>query len=228
MSATPASGPSEEASWLVTLTVGVRDERGTRPVANRAERRTDALTWTPDTRPSIRSPPSNPDVGSTRLLDSARVGDHLDLALPLRGRALSGSREDADYLVQETYARVLAKPRFLRRSEGDLGYLLVALRNTFFDRKRAERRRPRPAPLPDEAELVEERSWRDPEAAFATREVFAARERSPGRFPRRARRGRHHGPLLQGGSAVRYGFRRALVMSRLYRARRQVLRILGD
>ena len=170
--------------------------------------------------------PVESDVGSTRLLDSARVGDHLD-RLYRAGWALSGSREDAEDLVQETYARVLAKPRFLRRSEGDLGYLLVALRNTFFDRKRAERRRPRPAPMPDQAEHVEERSWRDPEAAVATREVFAAVSALPDDF-RDVLVAVDITGLSYKEAAQSLRIPQGTVMSRLYRARRQVLRILGD
>jgi RNA polymerase sigma-70 factor, ECF subfamily len=48
-----------------------------------------------------------------RTLDSARLGDHLD-RLYRAAWALSGSREDAEDLVQETYARVLARPRLVR------------------------------------------------------------------------------------------------------------------
>src|SRR5690348_14495281 len=83
-----------------------------------------------------------------RTLDPARLGDHLD-RLYRAAWALCGSREEAEDLVQETYARVLARPRVLRNSD-DLGYLLRALRNTFFNRRRAEGRRVRPAPLPDD------------------------------------------------------------------------------
>jgi RNA polymerase sigma-70 factor, ECF subfamily len=42
--------------------------------------------------------------------------------------------------VQETYARVLARPRFLR-GEGELGYLFRALRNTLISQHRAQSRR---------------------------------------------------------------------------------------
>ena len=82
-------------------------------------------------------------------LDPARLGDHLD-RLYRAAWALCGSREDAEDLVQETYARVLARPRLLR-NEDDLGYLLRALRNTFLNQKRTESRRLRPGPLPDAA-----------------------------------------------------------------------------
>src|ERR1044072_7387421 len=60
------------------------------------------------------------------LLDPDRLGDHID-RLYRAAWALSGSREDAEDLVQETYARVLSRPRLLRR-EDDLGYLLRAPR----------------------------------------------------------------------------------------------------
>jgi RNA polymerase sigma-70 factor (ECF subfamily) len=77
-----------------------------------------------------------------RPLDPARLGDHLD-RLYRAAWALCGSREDAEDLVQETYMRLLARPRLLR-NEDDLGYLLRALRNTFLNQKRTESRRLRP------------------------------------------------------------------------------------
>ena len=54
-----------------------------------------------------------------RTLEPARLGDHLD-QLYRAAWALCGSREEAEDLVQETYARVLARPRLLRH-EDDLG-----------------------------------------------------------------------------------------------------------
>src|SRR5262252_1094965 len=101
-----------------------------------------------------RSPPvpcsaatRKPSVGplsTERRLDPARLGDHVD-RLYRAAWALCGSREDAEDLVQETYARLLARPRLLR-NEDDLGYLLRALRNTFLNQKRTESRRPRTDP----------------------------------------------------------------------------------
>ena len=61
---------------------------------------------------------------------------------------MCGSREDAEDLVQETYAKVLAKPRFLRNDD-DLGYLLSVLRNTFASSYRTAARRPRTEALPE-------------------------------------------------------------------------------
>src|SRR3954466_16378310 len=60
-----------------------------------------------------------------RELDPQRLGDHID-RLYRAAWGLCGSREDAEDLVQETYAKVLARPRLLRRQD-DLRYLLRAL-----------------------------------------------------------------------------------------------------
>jgi RNA polymerase sigma-70 factor (ECF subfamily) len=107
-----------------------------------------------------------------RKLDPTRLGDHLD-RLYRAAWALTGSREDAEDLVQETYARVLSRPRFLR-GEDDIGYLLRALRNTFFNQRRTASRRPRAEPLPEGAEFVEQRAGTDPERALEARAVYAA------------------------------------------------------
>src|SRR5947209_15300262 len=86
-----------------------------------------------------------------RKLDPERLGDHFD-RLFRAAWALCGSREDAEDLVQETYARVLRKRRLLR-GDDDLGYLLRVLRNTHFSRVRAAGRGVRPEPLPDDLDL---------------------------------------------------------------------------
>jgi RNA polymerase sigma-70 factor, ECF subfamily len=77
-----------------------------------------------------------PAVGAGHL-DAPRAGDHLD-RLYRAACALTRSPHEADDLVQETYARVLSRPRRLR-SGSDLGYLLVALRHTFIDGLRRQR-----------------------------------------------------------------------------------------
>ena len=51
---------------------------------------------------------------------------------------LCGSRADAEDLVQDTYERVLRRPRFVRRDD-DLAYLLRVLRNTWVSSKRVGR-----------------------------------------------------------------------------------------
>src|SRR5437588_9169674 len=87
-------------------------------------------------------------MSGERQLDPEGLGDHVD-RLYRAAWALCGSREDAEDLVQETFAKVLRKPRFLR-SEDDVGYLLRALRNTFVSQRRAAASRPQTAPMPDE------------------------------------------------------------------------------
>ncbi|HKB20166.1 MAG TPA: RNA polymerase sigma factor [Gaiellaceae bacterium] len=156
-----------------------------------------------------------------RTLDPARLGDHID-RLYRAAWALSGSREDAEDLVQETYARVLAKPRFLR-SEDDLGYLLRALRNTFFSRLKTERRRLRPGPLPEQADLVPDPHARDPQAAVEAGELYAAIAELPDDF-RDVLVAVDVSGLSYKETARALRIREGTVMSRLYRARQQVVR----
>jgi RNA polymerase sigma-70 factor, ECF subfamily len=68
-------------------------------------------------------------------------------------RAISGDRHLAEDLVQDTYATVLARPRWLTGSD-ELGYLMCALRNRWRDHLRTQSRRPRTAPLDDVREIV--------------------------------------------------------------------------
>jgi RNA polymerase sigma-70 factor (ECF subfamily) len=107
----------------------------------------------------------------SHTLDPEQLGDHLD-RLYRAAWGLCGSREDAEDLVQETYARVLRKPRLLR-SQDDLGYLLRVLRNTYFSSQRAAHRRLRPDPLPEEMDLVEDRSAVRPHEALEAKELYA-------------------------------------------------------
>jgi RNA polymerase sigma-70 factor, ECF subfamily len=156
-----------------------------------------------------------------RTLDPARLGDHLD-RLYRAAWALCGSREDAEDLVQETYAGVLARPRLLRR-EDDLGYLLRALRNTFLNKKRAERRRLRPGPLPDELDLVADPQAREPHAALEAGELYAAIAALPDDF-RDVLVAVDVTGLSYKEAARALRIREGTVMSRLYRARQQVVR----
>ena len=167
---------------------------------------------------------SFPAVGrrpAGRTLDPARLGDHLD-RLYRAAWALCGSREEAEDLVQETYARVLARPRLLR-NEDDLGYLLRALRNSFLNQKRTESRRLRPGPLPEQLDLVADPQAPQPEAALEAGELYAAIAALPADFR----------DVLVAVDITGLSYKEAAhalripegtVMSRLYRARRQVVR----
>jgi RNA polymerase sigma-70 factor, ECF subfamily len=156
-----------------------------------------------------------------RTLDPARLGDHLD-RLYRAAWAFTGSREDAEDLVQETYARVLARPRFLR-NEDDLGYLLRALRNTFLTQKRTEGRRLRPDPLPDEHDLLADPHARRPENALEASELYSAVAALPDEF-RDVLVAVDITGLSYKEAARALKIREGTVMSRLYRARQQVVR----
>lgn len=77
---------------------------------------------------------------ATTRLEPMRIPDHID-ALYRAACVLCRSRQDAEDLVQETFMRVLSRPRFVRRDH-ELVYLLRALRNTHYSRHRASARRP--------------------------------------------------------------------------------------
>src|SRR5687767_15294337 len=101
------------------------------------------------------------------------LADHLD-RLYRAAWALCGSREDAEDLVQETYARVLAKRRDVATDADALPYLLTVLRNTFVSSLRSRSRRPRTAPLEDFEASLAAPSSAAPATALAAREVFGA------------------------------------------------------
>ena len=151
-------------------------------------------------------------------LDPEHADDHID-RLYRAAWALCGSREDAEDLVQETYARVLSRPRLLR-SENDLGYLLRALRNTFLAGERTERRRPRTEPFPAGMEPAGASS---PEAEPGAREVFAVIAALPSDC-RDVVVAVDVAGLSFDEAARALRIPRGTVMSRLYRARQQVAR----
>jgi RNA polymerase sigma-70 factor (ECF subfamily) len=106
-----------------------------------------------------------------RTLDPQTLGDHLD-RLFRAAWALCGSREDAEDLVQETYERVLRRPRFVRRDD-DLGYLYRTLRNTYFNSRRTASRRPSVVADLDDVQAASTRSDSQPEVAAETSFVLA-------------------------------------------------------
>jgi RNA polymerase sigma-70 factor, ECF subfamily len=160
-----------------------------------------------------------------RVLDPGRLGDHMD-RLYRAAWALCGSREDAEDLVQETYARLLARPRLLRK-EDDFGYLLRALRNTFLNQKRSEARRIRPDALPEHLDLVADPQSRRPEAALEAAEVFAAVAALPDDF-RDVLVAVDIAGLSYKEAARALRIRDGTVMSRLSRARQAVVRAVGE
>jgi len=158
---------------------------------------------------------------NTRVLDPAGLGDHVD-RLYRAAWALCGSREDAEDLVQDTFARVLAKPRLIRNDD-DLGYLLRVLRNTFVSRHRTNSRRPATTQMPEQFEPVDHNVGTRPEAAVDTRQVFAHIAALPDVF-RDALVAVDVVGLSYAEAARALGTREATITSRLYRARAQVAR----
>ena len=158
-----------------------------------------------------------------RSLDQDALGDHLD-RLYRSAWALCGSHEDAEDLVQETYVRVLGRPRLLSRGD-DLGYLLAALRNTFLDTRRARARRPVTVAIPFEDGLVDDSGRGSPEGAYRTSEVYGAIAALPEDF-RDVIVAVDVAGLSYKEAAKALGTKEGTVMSRLYRARERIVAAL--
>jgi RNA polymerase sigma-70 factor (ECF subfamily) len=110
-------------------------------------------------------------AAAPHVLDANRLGDHLD-RLYRAALGLTGSRADAEDLVQDVCVRVLSKPRIVSNGD-DLGYLLRVLRNTFISNHRSAVRRPATATAPEDLERFEARNGSDPERAFEARQLYA-------------------------------------------------------
>jgi len=159
------------------------------------------------------------------MLDPERLPELLD-RLYQAAWAICGSPHDAEDLVQETLAKVLARPRLLRR-DNDLPYLMRALRNTYLKGLRTASRRPRTVELPAEESADMRSSLAQPDAALEHRATFDAIAALPDEFRL---------PLvavdvlgLSYREAARtLGIREETVPSRLFRARRRVARTLSD
>ena len=100
--------------------------------------------------------PAEAPAGEGRRLDPESLGPHF-ASLYRAAYGLCGSRHDAEDLVQDTYEKVLRRPRFLRH-EQDLAYLMKVLRNTWI----SSRRSARPPAVPAGDWLDEIEAPRDP------------------------------------------------------------------
>jgi RNA polymerase sigma-70 factor (ECF subfamily) len=156
----------------------------------------------------------------SHVLDPEGLPDHID-RLYRAAYALCGSRQDAEDLVQDTYARVLRRPRIVH-GDADIYYLRRALRNTFLSQRRAAARRPRSADVAlDELALPDRSGSADPASATEAREVFAAIAALPDDY-RDALVAVDVAGLSYGQAARLLGTREGTITSRLYRARRKV------
>ena len=156
-----------------------------------------------------------------RILDPSTLGDHID-RLFRAAWALSGSRADAEDLVQETFALVLAKPRRVR-NKNDIGYLLGVLRNTFISSRRAAARRLSPETLAEGFEPADPSSATRPDLAAEAREVFAGIASLPETF-RDTLVAVDVVGLSYAEAAGLLDTKEATITSRLFRARAQVAR----
>jgi RNA polymerase sigma-70 factor (ECF subfamily) len=137
---------------------------------------------------------------------------------------MCGSREEAEDLVQETFARVLRKPRVLR-SEDDIGYLLRVLRNTYVSARRTQARRPQTTALPDDLDLIEDRTSLRPDARIDSEELYAAIHALPDDF-RDALVAIDVVGLSYREAARALRVREATITTRLHRARQRVANAL--
>lgn len=174
-------------------------------------------------RPTVAA--REPARPAPHVLDPATLGDHLD-RLYRAAWALCGSREEAEDLVQDTYARVLARPRLVRGD--DVFYLLRALRNTFFSQRRTAARRPRTAEVDLESLVVADLRGgsSDPARAVETGEIYAMIASLPDKY-RDALIAVDVVGLSYQEAARALGVRTGTITSRLHRARQRVADRLG-
>ncbi|HXB65776.1 MAG TPA: RNA polymerase sigma factor [Solirubrobacteraceae bacterium] len=157
-------------------------------------------------------------------LDPESLPRHLD-RLYRAAWALCGSPHEAEDLVQETFARVLARPRTLR-GQDELAYLMTVLRNTFLTERRTAARRPRASVTTlEEANPVDQRTGERPAEALQTHEIFAAVAGLPDRY-RLALVACDVVGLSHREAARALETKEATVATRLFRARRFVVRAL--
>jgi RNA polymerase sigma-70 factor, ECF subfamily len=162
-----------------------------------------------------------------KRLDPEVLGVHLS-RLFRTAWALCGSRESAEDLVQDMFARILARPRFLR-GEDEMAYLMQALRNTFVSNRRTAARRPHVVATLDAVNAVnaaDRRMPACPEEAVIAAQVFPAIAQLPEPF-RLALVAVDVAGLSYGEAAQALGAKEATITTRVYRARQRVARELA-
>ena len=131
-------------------------------------------------RPSVRPMPVANRSAGVNGLDPEVLGVHLD-RLFRAAWALCGSRENAEDMVQDMFARILAWPRFLR-GEDETAYLMRALRNTFLANRRTAARRPQGVTTLEMVRAADRRMAARPDEAEIAAQVFPAIAELPERF----------------------------------------------
>lgn len=154
-----------------------------------------------------------------RLLDPQSLTQHVD-RLYRAAWGLCGSREDAEDLVQETFARVLSRPRMLR-GDDDLYYLMRVLRNTFLTGRRTAGRRPVTVATLEDVVTEDPRPMGRPDRALEVQEVYATIAGLPEDF-RMALVAVDVLGLSYREAARALNVREGTITTRLFRARKQV------
>jgi RNA polymerase sigma-70 factor (ECF subfamily) len=157
------------------------------------------------------------------FLDPNAAAEHRCRLLAV-ARALTGSPQLAEDLTQETYARVLAKPR--RLTDGaDFPYLVRALRNVANDHWRSEQRRPQVVGEVDE-DHPNLSTDRNPEDALLASEVYTHVNNLPEDFRKVVQAVDVLG-LSYGQTARQLRIPPGTVMSRLSRGRSRLACVLA-
>jgi RNA polymerase sigma-70 factor (ECF subfamily) len=167
-----------------------------------------------------QGPPDAP-AGDGRRLDPESLGRHL-ASLYRAAYALCGSRQDAEDLVQDTFEKVLRRPRFIRRDH-DLAYLLRALRNTWISSARSARA----STVPAGEEIDEVPASRDPiDQSLDGAALYAALQEISQPL-REALVAVDVVGLSYREAAHALGTKEGTIMSRLHRGRGQIVTRLG-
>jgi RNA polymerase sigma-70 factor (ECF subfamily) len=154
-------------------------------------------------------------------LDPQALTQHVD-RLYRAAWALCGSREVAEDLVQETFARVLARPRVLRGdADGELYYLLRVLRNTFLTTRRTASRRPQTVATLDDVAVADPTPRGRPEHALEVSEVYETIAQLPEDFRLAIVAVDVLGLSYREASRALH-VREATITTRLHRARKQI------
>jgi RNA polymerase sigma-70 factor, ECF subfamily len=160
-----------------------------------------------------------------RVLDPQSLSQHVD-RLYRAAWGLCGTREDAEDLVQETFAKVLSRPRVIH-GDDDLFYLMRVLRNTFLTNRRTASRRPQTVATLEDVVTADPKPIGRPEQALEIQEVYATIAELPEDF-RMALVAIDVLGLSYREAARALKVREATITTRLFRARKQVAARLAD
>jgi RNA polymerase sigma-70 factor, ECF subfamily len=154
-----------------------------------------------------------------RTLDPQSLTKHVD-RLYRAAWALCGSREDAEDLVQETFARVLSRPRVLT-GDDEAYYLMRVLRNTFLTSLRTASRRPVTVAALEDVVAADPRPTARPDQALEVQEIYGTIAELPEDF-RLALVAVDVLGLSYREASRALKVREATLTTRLFRARKQV------